>query len=590
MALQDLLKLSQDHKKIGLSEERVQLIKPQLRQYIAYWREYPDMFVDFLQTGRDGTIPENGLKFFFYQRVFLRAAMRYKYVYMVFPRAYSKSFLSVLVLMCRCVLYPRSKLFVTSGGKEQAAGIVKEKVNEICTLVPAFDRELDRRPGKTREGKDYVCYMFKNGSFFDNIAASEKSRGKRRHGGLVEECVGVDGQILSEVIIPTMNVSRLCMDGTMHPEETLNKSQIFVTTAGYKNTFAYDKLIQFLVWMITEPEKAIIMGGTFRIPVLTGLLDKNFIQDLKRDGTFNEASFEREYESVWSGTVADAFFNGDAFDRNRALQKPEYEHSGRSSLQSYYVLSMDVARKNTGKDGCDSVITVFKVIPQNYGEVSIKSLVNLYTLTNMHFEDQAIWAKRLFYKYKARRIVIDANGLGIGLVDYMVKRQTDPLTGDEYPDFGVENDDEGYYKRFKTSDTEQEAMYLIKANAPINTEAHSNVQTQLTSGKLKFLIDERVAKNKLLGTQKGKQMTPEERAEYLKPYTLTSILKEEMLNLREENEGINIILKQANRGIRKDKFSAFEYGLYYIKQVEDSKKKKRKRFNAAEWRFSSHIG
>ncbi len=36
----------------------------------------------------------------------------------------------------------------------------------------------------------------------------------------------------------TMNVSRLCMDGTMHPEETLNKSQIFVTTAGWKGTFA----------------------------------------------------------------------------------------------------------------------------------------------------------------------------------------------------------------------------------------------------------------------------------------------------------------------------------------------------------------
>lgn len=87
MALQDLLELSQDRKKIGLSEERIQVIKPYLTQYIAFWREYPDMFVDFLQTGRDGQIPENGLKFFFYQRVFLRAAMRYKYVYMVFPRA-----------------------------------------------------------------------------------------------------------------------------------------------------------------------------------------------------------------------------------------------------------------------------------------------------------------------------------------------------------------------------------------------------------------------------------------------------------------------------------------------------------------------
>lgn len=298
MALADLMILSQSRKKIGISEERIAAIKPVARQYLAYWREYPDMFVDFLQTGRDGEIPENGLRFYFYQRVFLRAAMRYKYVYMTFPRAYSKSFLSVLVLMCRCVLYPRCKLFVTSGGKEQAAGIIKEKVNEICALVPAFENELDLRPGKTRQSKDYCIFVFKNGSYFDNIAARETSRGKRRHGGLIEECVGVDGQILSEVIIPTMNVSRLCMDGTMHPEETLNKSQIFVTTAGWKGTFAYDKLIQFLVWMLTEPEKAIIMGGTWRIPVLVKLLDKNFLQDLQRDGTYNEASFSREYKNV----------------------------------------------------------------------------------------------------------------------------------------------------------------------------------------------------------------------------------------------------------------------------------------------------
>ena len=577
MALSDLLELSNGRKKIGLSEERIDAIKPYLRQYIAYWREYPDMFVDFLQDGGDET-RERKLKFYFYQRVFLRAAMRYKYVYMTFPRAYSKSFLSVMVLMCRCILYPRSKLFVTSGGKEQAAGIIKEKVQEICTLVPAFDRELDRRPGKTREGKDYVCYVFKNGSYFDNIAASEKSRGKRRHGGLIEECVGVDGDILSQVIIPTMNVSRLCMDGTTQPDETLNKSQIYVTTAGFKNTFAYDKLIQLLVWMITEPHKAMVMGGTWRIPVLMKLLDKNFLQDLKRDGTFNEASFDREYESKWTGTVADAFFNGEIFDRNRNLQKPENEHSGRTSASGYYVISVDVGRK-----GCDSVACIFKVTPQSVGG-AYKSLVNIYTFSDEHFEDQAIKIKKLYYKYKARRLVIDANGLGIGLIDYMIKSQIDPDTGDTYPDFGVYNDDEGYYKKYKTDVTEFDAMYLIKANAPINTEAHANAQTQLSSGRVKFLIDERVAKTKLLGTKVGQNMKPEERAEYLKPFTLTSILKEEMMNLREENEGVNIILKQANKGIRKDKFSAFEYGLYYIKQEEDSKKKK-KRFNAADWKF-----
>lgn len=166
----------------------------------------------------------------------------------------------------------------------------------------------------------------------------------------------------------------------------------------------------------------------------------------------------------------------------------------------------------------------------------------------------------------------------------MVKAQYDPNTGDSYPDFGVYNDDEGYYKKYRTNSTEYDAIYVLKANAPINTEAYSTVQSQMSSGKIKFLIDERVAKNKLMGTKMGQAMKPEERAEYLKPYTLTSILREEMLNLREENEGINIILKQANKGIKKDKFSALAYGIYYIKQEEDSKKKKKK-FNVKDWMF-----
>lgn len=569
MALADLLNLSNKNKKIGLSEERVRAIIPAARQYIAFWREYPDIFVDFLQTGGDLTRKKE-LNFFFYQRVFLRAAMRYKYVYMVFPRAYSKSFLSIMVLMCRCILYPRSKLFVTSGGKEQAAGIAKEKVQEICQKIPAFEREIDWRRGKTQEGKDYCKYVFKNGSYFDNVAARESSRGKRRHGGLIEECVGVDGTILNEVLIPLMNIDRECMDGTVQEAETLNKSQIYVTTAGWKNTFPYNKLIQLLIRMVLDPEKAIVMGGTWRIPVLVGLQSKNFVQELKQDGTFNEASFDREYESRWSGTVEDAFFNGEVFDRNRKLQQPEYEASGRSSDRAYYVLSVDVGRKK-----CQSVICVFKVTPQSQGP-AIKSLVNMFTMDDEHFEDQAIKIKKLYYQFKAKTVVIDGNGLGAGLMDYMVKSQVDPETDDFFPDFGVQNDDDGEYKKYRTDRTEYDVIYEIKANAPINTEAHSNAQTQMRAGKVKFLIDERIAKNKLLGTKKGQAMKPEERAAYLQPFTYTSILRDEMLNLREENEGVNIILKQANKSITKDKFSAFEYGLYYIKQEEDSKRERKK--------------
>ena len=182
MALQDLLDLSQikGKKKIGISEERIEAIKPQLREYFSFWREYPDLFVDFMQTGGD---PNRKITFrlFFYQRVFLRVAMRHKYVYAVFPRAYSKSFLSVMVLMIRAILYPGAMLFSTAGGKEQAAQILQEKITDICNKIPAFSREIDWDRGATRVGKDSCKYIFKSGSSIENLPARESSRGRRMH-------------------------------------------------------------------------------------------------------------------------------------------------------------------------------------------------------------------------------------------------------------------------------------------------------------------------------------------------------------------------------------------------------------------------
>ena len=101
MALANLLELSSSRTngKIGLSEERIKAQIPIIRQYVAYWREYPDMFIEFLC----GSNPEN-FQLYFYQRIFLRAVMLHKYAYATFPRGYSKSFLAVLVLMLRCVL------------------------------------------------------------------------------------------------------------------------------------------------------------------------------------------------------------------------------------------------------------------------------------------------------------------------------------------------------------------------------------------------------------------------------------------------------------------------------------------------------
>lgn len=293
MSLANLLEISTSRSsglKQGLSEERIREQLDELRQLIAFFREYPDLLIDYLlhnheyAEGEENPYNPKNFHFYFYQRIFLRIVIRHRYVYATFPRAYSKSFLSMLVLMLRAILYPGSHLFVTTGGKEQAASITIAKIEELCTLIPPLNNEINWDRGVSKKSKDDVKYVFKNGSTIDILAARQSSRGQRRTGGLMEECVLIDGDILNEVIIPTTNVNRLLPDGTRHNEEVVNKSQVYITTAGWKNSFAYNKLVELLIQSIIEPDQAMIMGGTYETPVKEGLLDEDFVDQLKLQG------------------------------------------------------------------------------------------------------------------------------------------------------------------------------------------------------------------------------------------------------------------------------------------------------------------
>lgn len=579
MPLADLLQTTST-KKIGVSLERIAAIKPILRQYIAFWREYPDLFIDFL-CGLD---PDSTFQFYFYQRVLLRQVMRHQYTFDTFPRGYSKSFMVHLVQIIRCVLYPGSKIFVASGGKAQSASIIEEKVQEICQYIPAIRNEINwEKGGGTSFSKDQAVVTFRNGSVYDNVAASQRSRGKRRHAGVLEEAITIDGQILQEVLVPMMSVARKAKDGRTHREETLSQSQCFITTAGWRQTFCYDKLIQTLVGQALNPDKYSVMGGTYKIPVLAKLYSKDFIKDLKAEGTFNESSFEREFCSHWSGAIDSAFFSGEDFEKHRKLKLPEYEYSIRPSDKNgdYYVIAADIGRK-----GCSTVVNIFRVRPfLSHKTFPLVQLVNIVELADTHIEEQIILFKRLFYQYRARAFVIDGNGLGAGWVDLMITPTEDHNTGESYPAFGVINDPEGYYSKYRTADLEDNALYIIKAHPSDNTEAYMNARNLMSTGKLQFLVDERTAKAAILKTKAGEAMRPEERQKILIPYTHTSILKDELLNLKQKDSSNGEIrLVQNNSKIPKDHCSSFFYGLLYIKRTEDTKKHKRK-FNASDWKL-----
>ena len=100
--------------------------------------------------------------------------MRFNEVYVVAPRAWSKSFITILGMILQCIFTPGSKRFICAPFIRQAARIAKEKIIEIFDHFPLLKREivgweLSDTPGNY--GADYTTLKFRNGSIFDVVGA-----------------------------------------------------------------------------------------------------------------------------------------------------------------------------------------------------------------------------------------------------------------------------------------------------------------------------------------------------------------------------------------------------------------------------------
>ena len=308
-----------------------------VKKYCNFFTAYPDLFLDMIKPA------DSSFRLFFYQRIVLRALMRYKIVYVSACRAFSKSFLTILGIFLQCVFIPRTKRFICAPHKNQGAQIAKEKFTEIFQLFPLLRREVvggsvAELPGNY--GKDYVTINLRNGSQFTVVGAVDSTRGGRRHGGLLDELRDHDEKEITEIVLPLMNVSRRLPDNTVNPKEP-NQQQAIMTSAGSKTSYAYDKLIDSFETAIIEPDTAFVMGCDYRVPMMHGLIDKSYINGLKMSPSYNEESFAREYMSCWSGGDSDSWFDFDKISKYRKIKNPELHASNRHTKNQFYLISVD---------------------------------------------------------------------------------------------------------------------------------------------------------------------------------------------------------------------------------------------------------
>lgn len=230
---------------------------------------------------------------------------------------------------------------------------------------------------------------------------------------------------------------------------------------------------------------------------------------------------------------------------------------------------------DVGRYAANTAIMVAKVLPNQNGFK--KNFIYTEVIHGANFiTDQAPRVKKLIQLYHPREVVIDGNGAGIGLLDAMALESFDPKTGETFPPYYAFNNDH-HLPPEKSHEMEEPVpelnaiIYDIKAGASNDDAIHSNFFSQINNGTVSFLAHERIVKDKLLNTIRGKKMSLYDRRVFLLPYEMTSRLIDELNNLKLKPTGVANQFKvdRISHSIEKDRFSSTEYCLYRIKYYED---------------------
>lgn len=572
-------------KGVTLTREYLDAHEELFTKYLNLWILYPDLFLDAIQDSEDA----KNFHLLPYQRIALRASMRYRYHFWTATRATSKSFTAYLCALVRAILLPRSSIMIASEVKGTVINIAKDKFAQFFRHWPLLERELATRQddGKTgvKSSTNYYELYFKNGSQI-TVVSKDTSRGLRATAAILEECALISEEAYTEVLWPQLNVKRLEVDGTLNVDEP-SSPQTFITTASDRTVYMYQRLIEIAVNAVLRPNAYFCWGLSYEIPLHYGLIDKETMLDQRYSNNVSEDSFARENLSIWTGNSSEAWLDSRRLNKHRSLLKCERKATyNNNAPDAWYLLSADIGRYRA-----NTAIMIFKVLP---GDQRFKKNIVYTEVINgeNYITDQAPRLKKLIQLYQPREVVIDGNGPGIGLLDAMVLPSIDLDTGEQFPPYFVFNNEHHLPPEMRSEQDEPNPrlnaiIYDIKASASNEDEIHSAFLSSINNGSTSFLAHERIVKDKLMKTKKGQKMTAYDRRVFLMPYEMTSRLMDELNNLRIKPTGVENKYKveRISKSLEKDRFSALEYGLYRIKYYEDKEIFRKKKKNIGQFGF-----
>ncbi len=238
------------------------------------------------------------------------------------------------------------------------------------------------------------------------------------------------------------------------------------------------------------------------------------------------------------------------------------------------LLSADIAlmatsgRKKHKNDA--TAIHITQLLPTKAGRYSVNLV---YTTANegMRTDDEVLLIRRLFDEFDCDYLVLDAKNMGISIYDGLSVDISDPDSGEIYPALSCCNDP-AVAERCKVPGAPK-VVWAVQGSSSFNSKCAILLREAFRSGRIRLLENEYDGKESFSAISGFSALPEDERIELSMPYINTTLLINELINLRFELAGENVKLSERS-GMRKDRYSSLSYNYYVANQLEKDLRKR----------------
>lgn len=438
---------------------------------------------------------------------------------------------------------------------------------------PILRSEID----KCNIGQNDASIYFKNGSWIKTRTSSENSRSARANCIVVDEFRMVDETVINTVLRKFLTSPRqpkyLRKPEYSHLQE--RNKEIYMSSAYFKSSWAYKKAQSYTINFFDDTKRYFICGLPYQVSIREGLLSREQLQDEMSEADYNELVQQMEMECLWFGDTDGSLFKFDELTSRRRIKKclfPLSFYDEKTKIQKLTatgkrILSIDVALMQSTKKKKNDASAIFINDLIQVNDTSYQSnFVYGETFEGLKTDELGMIIMKYFYEYQCTDLVLDTNGIGLGVYDFIIKDQICQENGKSYKAMTCINDKD-MADRCNVRDANK-VVWSVKATANFNNEICVLLRNGIQNGKINFLIPEQEADNVLKDIYKGyMKLSATEQIKLKIPYMQTTFAIYELVKLDHEVKNGNIKVKEVD-GMRKDRYSSIAYSYWCACQLE----------------------